>query len=160
MGSDTPVWIQTVSAVAQSIIAAATLLLSYVIWVVTKRQAQAEYTRAVQDSWNTLNLAILSSPDLAPMADVLFGFPPLQHAGGKAQKRYLGFLCLNVLEEAYFGHSAGLVEKSYHLESIAHILDPLLRDPDIAALVKVGGYHSAFVRFCEERLKTLSTKVS
>ena len=151
MGPETPVWIQTVSVVAQSCIAIAAFLLSLVLWIITRRQARVEYTRSIQESWNALNLSILSNPKLAPIADSLFQFPTGPSTEEAHLKRYLGFLCLNVLEAAYIGHNAGLVERSYHFESIAHILTPLLSDPEIAKLVQVGGYHSEFVKFCENR---------
>jgi hypothetical protein len=153
-----PTWIQAISAVAQSLIALATLLLSWVLWRGSKRHARVDYTRTIEDSWNQLNAAILVNPKLAKIADKVFGMPPEEDSDEAGLKRYLAFFSLNVVEACYLGQRNGLVGEAYNFKAICDILDPMLRDPDIAKLLDFGGYHSDFVGFCHKRVSELAGK--
>lgn len=153
--SDTPTWIQAVSAIAQSVIALATLLLSWVLWRGSQHHARIDYTRTLQESWNQLNSTILCNPKLAVIADNVLGFPADGVTEDDRSRRYFAFFALNVLEASYLGQRAGLVDDSYHTEAVTDILDPILRDPGIAQLLQVGGYNTAFVTFCQQRISAL-----
>lgn len=156
--NDAPIWIQAISAVAQSVIALATLLLSWVLWRSSKRHARLDYTRTIQESWNQLNLAILANPKLAAVADTVFGTPPEEMSEEAGLKRYMAFFTLNVLEACYLGHQSGLASEAYGSKGICEVLDPLLRDPENAKLVTFGGYDADFVAFCRDRMSSLSSK--
>lgn len=149
--NDAPTWIQAISAIAQSLIALATLLLSWVLWRSSRSHARIEYARTVQESWNQLNSLFLTNPKIAAIADGVFGLPP--PASDEARmKRYLAFFSLNILDATHLGQRAGLVDDAYHLEHMSDFLDSLLRDPEAIRLFPVGGFHSDFVAFCERRI--------
>jgi hypothetical protein len=154
--NDVSTWIPDFSAMAQTAIALATVVLSLVLWRNSKRHARAEYNRTIQESWNQLNALVLENPKLSPIADSLFGVAADDASEEARLKRYLAFFALNILQATFLGHQAGLVEQSYHLEGTFHVLNPMLRDPEIVELLKFGGYHPAFVAFCEKRRSDLA----
>jgi hypothetical protein len=148
--ADTPTWIQAFTAIAQSAIALAAFVLSWVLWHNSRRHARADYNRTIQESWNQLDSLVLQNPKLPSIADDLFGVTGI--ASDEARlKRYLAFFALNILQATFLGQQVGLVEDAYHLEGALHVLDPMLRDPEITDLIKFGGYHPDFVAFCDER---------
>ena len=146
-----PTWIQAVSAIAQSVIALATLLLSLVLWGSSKRHARADYMRTLEESWNQLNATILANPKLLTIADSVFGIS-IDGVPEDRARRYFAFFALNILEASYLGQTHGLVENAYHMNDI---LDRLLSDPEIAKLLYVWRYQKSFVEHCEQRIKDL-----
>jgi hypothetical protein len=143
------------SGIAQTLLAVATLVLSWVVWKSAGRLARAQYILSLQQSWMTFNSTILQRPELVKATDEILGIPPTDAAS--MNRRYVSLMMLNVLEAEFVGERAGLSDHGYHHEAIVDILDPMLKNnPELISHIRNYGFHSDFVALCEERAKAKS----
>lgn len=143
--------IQAIAAIAQVFIAVATIALTVVLYLNSKRDARVTYTRAIHESWNQLNSLVLANPDLIPLANAMFGVKGDAASKEAAQKRYIALLTLNILQATYLGRGVRLVDDAYQLKGTYQVLDPLLHDKDVQDVLHWSGYHPDFVDFCDRR---------
>lgn len=144
----------------QILMAFGTLLLSYVIWRGSNKIAKTEYTRSIQDSWITANVAVLESEELCKIAYELTNtksYPQSLDENSFYRRRYLKFLYLNIIEAVIIGKSNGMIDDDYSSEISKDLLEILLRDPETIDQIDKGGFSSLFVKYCN---KLLPKKIS
>ena len=142
------------STIANFLVALATLLLSVYVLKSSRRQARSEYTRSLQDAWNTFNTAVLASEANIQAAGRLHksDSTPSDMDGHQI---WLSFVLLNALQSTFLGKEEKLVDQEYAEKTLTQILDPLLLDDSFFILTQKRGYHPKFVEECQARLKAL-----
>lgn len=155
--NELPTWLSAIGVFGQAAMAVATMVLSYVVWRSAIKISRAEYTRSLQDSWIAANVAILQNQCLPRIADEVLGHPFKDSDDNYHTKRYVRFMLLNILEAEHLGSKSGLIDPTYHRQSLKEILDPIIKDSDAMDQLRKGGYETSFVKVCEERHRLLNS---
>jgi hypothetical protein len=142
--------IQTISAVAQSVLALGTFVLSYVIWKASVRASRADFTRSMQDYWNTINSLALSDDELLRIADTLNGPNIASDSIETRKRRWFSFFYINAFHTTFLAMESGLLERAYALQTLEQLMVPILADDDFFRLTQERGYHSKFAEFCQQ----------
>lgn len=131
---------------ANLLVALSAFVLSVVVWKSSRRLAQAEYTRSLQDAWNTFNTTALASTENLRAAETLLGADSPVPKDGR--KLWMTFVLLNALQATFLGWRSGLVDESYAEKTLVDVLKPLLSDDSFFALIEERGYHPEFSKYC------------
>ena len=110
---------------------------------------------ALAQALNVQNEVILSSEENLKTAEALIAPPGVDQSIAKIRERYICFLLLNVQALIFATRHQ---DKSFEdLWAATHqgILDRLLKNDTVMHLLRTRGYTPDFVKYCEERRKTL-----
>jgi hypothetical protein len=154
--------ISAYAAVAQAVLALATLIVSIVISVTlhrwSNRVAKVEHERSLREWWNTLNETALSSAEMLLVADELMHPTSTGQPIGEKRRRWFAFLVLNALSSSYLGAKDGLSRSTTDTVNIVkHHLRILLTSDDIYKLSQQG-YEADFAALCREVYAELSAE--
>ncbi len=149
-----PEEINALAAVAQAVLALATLVISLAIsWFVyrgTKRIAKAEHDRSIREWWNTLDTIALSNDEMLKVADELMNPLLATQSMDEKRRRWFAFVVLNALSSSYVGAKTGMTQSSNDtIEIVKHHLRNLLSSDDIFKLTQYG-YEKDFAVLCKE----------
>jgi hypothetical protein len=148
--------IQTVAAIAQSLLAVAALLSSVAValyvWYGQAEMTKRQIEKSTRDSWIAVDLAALANDGTLIAADNLMDPKNAQDPIEKRRKRWFGYAIMNIIIERYDAAQQGLIgPKEDAINSCKELLSVLVADDDIYEITQGHGY--------ETRIKALSREI-
>jgi hypothetical protein len=146
--------IAALAGVAQAIVAVATLVatvvVSVLVYIGTRKIARIEHDRGVRESWNTIDALALSDPSVLRLIEEILPAPGSSARDIEmARRKWLAYMLLNTLSSTYNGATRGLTRsKSDALSVCEYHVAALVRHDDIFALTQEG-YSDSFAAFCK-----------
>lgn len=146
--------IQAYSAIAQTIIAFFTLIvtaaLTYLVYRGTKTIAGIEYSRSIRDAWLAVDSVALSNDELLNVADRLMDATTINDPIELRRKRWLAFMVLNIMISYFEGQKHEFLKDEVAKAAFDRLLMPLIVDKDSFTLTQTKGYAPDFSDYCKK----------
>ena len=147
--------IQAITAVAQSVLAIASLVSSIVIglyvWYGQSEMTKRQIEKSTRDSWIAVDLAALENDSTLVAADNLMDPKNVNDPIEKRRKRWFGYAIMNIIIERYDAAQQGLIgPKEDAINSCKELLRPLMLDDDIYEITQGHGYETRIKVLCKE----------
>lgn len=144
--------IQAYSAIAQTVVAFLTLIvtaaLTYLVYRGTKAIAAIEYSRSIRDAWLTLDSVALASDDLLTAADKLMDASTAGDPIELRRKRWLTFMVLNIMISTFEGQKSKFLKHEDAKIAFDRLLMPIILDDDTFPLTQSKGHPPDFSQYC------------
>jgi len=156
---------ETLNAIAALITALATVMLviaTVLLASATRRLNQisddlksTQHSAAITQALNILNFVVLNSDDNLKIAEALVAQPGDDQSIAKIRERWICFLILNVQALIFATRHKDKSFEELWAAAQTGVLDHLLRNDSVMHLLRTRGYTADFIKYCEERRKTL-----
>ena len=145
--------IQVYAAVAQCILAAATLIgtiaVALFVWRSQAVMTSRQINKSSRDSWIAIDLAALSNDQLLVSADTLLAPETVNQSLDRRRRRWVAYAVMNILIERYDAAQEGLIgPKEEVIASTREMLRILVADDDVFELTQRSGYESHHMALC------------
>jgi hypothetical protein len=114
-----------------------------------------EHSAALTQALNVQNEVILSSEENLKIAEALIAQPGVDQSIAKIRERWICFLLLNVQALIFATRHQDKSFEDLWAAAQQGVLDHLLKNDTVMHLLRTRGYTADFVKYCEERRKTL-----
>ncbi len=138
-------------AIIQTIVAIFTLVASVAVSVIlylgTRRIAIAEYRRSMRDGWASVNATALGDEQTLKIADLLLE-PSLETIPIEERRRkWFSYMLLNPLATTYYGIQNGYVEPGT-LARVERMVSVLMQNDEVYELIQRDIFEPEFTAFC------------
>lgn len=160
-----PEEINALAAIAQAVLALATLIVSIVIslfvYYGTRKIARLEHDRSIREWWNTLNTIALDDDKMLEIAEKLMNPSASPQTAEETRRKWFAFVVLNTLSSSYLGAMTGVSRSSEEtINIVKHHLRKLLSSEDIFNLTQGEGYEKDFANLCRQIRAEISSQHS
>jgi hypothetical protein len=146
--------IQAYSAIAQTIIAFFTLIvtiaLTYLVYRATKIIAAIEYSRSIRDAWLSVDSVALSNDEMLKIADKLMDPSTVNDSIELRRKRWLAFMVFNIMVSNFEGKEHSFLKDEDSKAAFDKLLMPLIIDDDSFILTQTKGHPPKFSAYCKK----------
>ena len=147
-----------VTALATILLVIATVLLAKAtnrLNQISEDLKSTQHRAALTQALNVQNDVILSSDENLKIAEALIAQPDVDQSTAKIRERWICFLLLNVQALIFATRHQDKSFEDLWAAAQQGVLDHLLKNDAVMHLLRTRGYTAEFVKYCEERRKTL-----